>query len=83
MKKIYESKLNGWDESAERISVYALENDDEYWDLNRMTFDEKCEYFNVYEEPGYAVIPGGLYHRYDFVLSQNHITVIENISYNV
>ena len=33
MQNIYESDLNGWDESAERIYVYALEDKDEFWNL--------------------------------------------------
>ena len=83
MKKIYESQLNGWDESAERIYVYALESDEEYWEIDDMTFEEKCRYFDVFEEPSYAVMPGGLYHRYEFELTSNHVIVSERISYNV
>ena len=83
MKKIYESPLNGWDESAERIYVYELESDDEYWEIDDMTFDEKCEHFGVCEEPDYAVAPGGLYHRYGFSLSRHHVVVSEIIAYNV
>ena len=83
MKKIYESPLNGWDESAERIHVYELESNEEYWELNDMTFDEKCKYFDVYEEPDYAVMPGGLYHRYEVSLYSNHIIISEIIAYNV
>ena len=83
MKKIYESPVNGWDESAERVYVYALESDDEYWELDNMTFDEKCECFGVSEEPDYSVMPGGLYHRYGFSLSSNHVVVSEVIAYNV
>lgn len=83
MKMIYESPLNGWDESAERIYVYALESDDEYWELEEMTFDQKCECFGVHEEPSYAVIPGGLYHRYNFDVTSNHVIMRERIACNV
>ena len=43
MKKIYESPLHGWDESAERVYMYELDDADEFWELTDMTFDEKCE----------------------------------------
>ena len=43
MKMIYESPLNGWDESAERVYLYALEDDEEYWMFSEMTFEEKCD----------------------------------------
>ena len=83
MKKIFESPLNGWDESATKIHVYALESDDEYWELNAMKWDELCDCFDVREEPGLSVAPGALYHRYDFHLEGNHIIVYETIAYNV
>ena len=83
MKMIYESPLNGWDESGERLYIYELESDEEYWEFYEMTFDEKCEYFNVYEEPDYTIMPGGLYHRYGFSLSSNHMVISEIIAYNV
>ena len=48
MKKIFESELNSTDYySAERIYVYALENEDEWWELESMSHDEKCKYFDV------------------------------------
>lgn len=83
MKKIYESPLNGWDESAERIHVYALESDDEYWEFNEMTHEERCEYFNVFDQTGYDVMPGAMYKTYDFNLTGNHIIVCETVAYNV
>ena len=82
MKRIYESPLNGWDESAERIHVYAIE-EDEWITFYEMTENELCEYFGVCEEPDYAVAPGGLYHRYDFKLTSTHIIMIEKVAYNV
>ena len=83
MKKIFESELNGWNESAERIHIYVLENDDEYWEFEDMTHKEKCEYFNVFDETGYAVLPGATYHTYDFHSTVNHIVMIETIALNV
>lgn len=81
MKKIFESPLNGWDESAEKIHVYALENDDEYWELSEMRVDERCNYFGVQEESWVA--PGAMYHRYEFEVTLNYVIMIERIAYNV
>lgn len=84
MKLLYTSPLCGFDESAERIYVYEFENEDEFWELNDMTFEEKCELFGVYEEPDYAILPGGVYHRYDFhLLSDCHMVVSEISAVNV
>ena len=83
MKKIYESPLNGWDESAERVYVYELESDDEFWELEEMTFEEKCEYFGVFDQTGYFVMPGAKYYTYEFYLTTNHVMVMETVAYNV
>lgn len=83
MKKIYESQLNGWDESAERIYIYTLENDEEYWDFYDMTFDERCEYFGVCDDSDYFVMPGAKYYTYGFYLTPKHIIMKETMAYNV
>ena len=83
MKRIYESPLNGWDESAERVYVYALENDEEYWELQEMTFAEKCEYFGVFDQTSYFVMPGAQYHTYKFEITCNHVIMFETVAYNV
>lgn len=83
MKKIYESPLNGWDESAERVHVYALESDNEYWELKEMTHKERCDYFGVFDDTGYDVMPGALYHTYSFDFGSNHIIMYETVAYNV
>ena len=82
MKKIFESPLNGWCESAERIYVYALESDDEYWGFKGMTFEELCRYFDMYED-GCPVPPGAIYYRYEFEVTCNHIIITETVAYNV
>lgn len=84
MKKIYESQLNGWGESAERVYVYALENDDEYWNLSSiMSHKEMCEYFDVFDEADHEVLPGAIYKTYSFSISSNHAIMYETIAYNV
>lgn len=81
MKKIFASELNGWNESTERIYVYALENEDEWWELESSDHDKLCEIFGVYEE--FNVAPGALYYTYEFSLYGNHIVMAEKVSYNV
>ena len=83
MKKIFESELNSVGDyySAEKVHVYALESNDEFWELDDMNHDEKCDYFDVYEEHGVA--PGAKYHRYDFDLYCNYIIMVETIGINV
>ena len=82
MKKIFESRLYATEsgDSAERVYVYELEGDD-YWDLNETTYEEKCEYFGVFNE--YNVMPGAKYHRYSFKVSAEHAVMIETVAWNV
>lgn len=83
MQKIYESPLHGWDESAERIYIYELENDDEFWELEDMTHEQRCEYFGVFDETGYFVMPGAKYYTYSFAITLNHVIITETVAYNV
>jgi hypothetical protein len=84
MKKIYESPLNGWDESATRVHVYAIENDEEYWNFSDMSFWERCDYFGVHDDGGaFCVAPGALYHSYEFDYTTHHIIMHETVAYNV
>lgn len=81
MKHIYTSPLCGWDESADRVFVYELENDEEVLDFEEMSLEEKCDLFGVCEETN--VISGGLFYRYDFCRMGNHAIVMETVAYNV
>ena len=83
MKKIYESTLNGWDESASKVHVYAIESDSEYWDFENMTHGERCAYFDVFDDSGFDVMPGALYHTYAFDCSLHHVIMYETVAYNV
>lgn len=83
MKKIYESPLNGWDESAEIVHIYELENVDEFWELSEMTFEEKCEYFGVFDQTGCFIAPGAMYRTYEFRVTRKHVIVVETVAYNV
>ena len=82
MKKIYESPINGWSESAERIHIYALENEEEHTRLKEMSNYELQERFEMYN-PGYEVRPGAMYFVYEFEITNNHVVITEFIGYNV
>lgn len=83
MKKIFESNLNGWDESANKINVYALESDREWNEFYDMTHKERCELFNVFDEHGCDIMPGGIYRTYDFNICGNFIVMTETLALNV
>lgn len=82
MKKIYESQLNGWSESAERIHVYAIESEDERLDLKEMSNYELQEHFGMYN-PGYEVRHGAMYFVYEFAITDKHVIVTEFVAYNI
>lgn len=82
MKKIYESPLNGWGESAERIHVYAIDNYEEYWTLEEMSTDELEEHFGLYNTKC-NVVPGRMFYRYHFEFTCNHVIITEIIAYDV
>lgn len=85
MQKIFESEFNGFDESATKLHVYALESEEEFEELDNMmeNRNELCDYFNVTEEPEFSVAPGALYHSYNFELSGAHMIMYETIALNV
>ena len=82
MKKIYESPLNGWNESAERIHIYAFESEEEYLDVKEMSNYELQEHFGMYN-PGYEVRPGAMYFVHEFHITNNHVVITEFVAYNV
>lgn len=83
MKKIYESGLNGWNECAERVHVYAFESDEEYFEFDNMNYQERCEYFNVSDDAGSGAWPGATYYEYDFEHSSHHVIMFEHLVLNV
>lgn len=83
MKKIFESPLNGWDESAECVHVYALESDKEFWEIKEMSHEDRCDYFDVFDETGCHVLPGNVYHTYEFDVTTKHVVVYETVAFNV
>lgn len=81
MKKIFESKLNECGDSAERIYVYAFDDEDEWWEFIDMSYKDKCRYFEIYEHG--EVAPGKRYYCYDFEVTSAHLIMSEQIAYNV
>ena len=83
MKKIFESDYHSIDDyyRVEKVYVYALENDDEFWQLKDMNHKAMCRHFDVYEERGVA--SGAKYHKYEFVMSDAHVIVTEIVALNV
>ena len=60
MRNVFKSKWHGGNESIERIHVYEFDNEDEFWEFESMTFEEKCNLFDVFEN---TPMPGGTYYR--------------------
>lgn len=81
MKKIFESEYNGWNESAEKVHVYELESEEEFWEIDEMNHDERCEMCGVANEHG--VPPGAAYHTYEFSLFGNHFIMTETLALNI
>ncbi len=81
MKKIFESDWRGEDESAQKIHVYEFTSEDEFWEFEKLSFNEKCEYCGVSEEN--CVMPGALYHTYMFDNSATYVVMYETAAYNV
>jgi hypothetical protein len=85
VKKIFESHANGWDEVAEIVHIYTLEEQDDnlYYQFEDMSHEEKCELFDVFDESGYYVAPGAIYKTYSFSYTAHHIIMYEKIHMNV
>jgi hypothetical protein len=86
MKKIYESPYRGINESAVSVWVYELDVDlDEASILRDMNHDERCYAIGVTEESGGLwVLPGALYHSYDFdIVGDGYMVVTDRAALNV
>lgn len=83
MTNIFKSKWHGDGESIERIHVYEFDNSNEFWEFEAMTHKEKCDYFDVFDEFGYEVMPGAVYYTYDFYHTTKHIVMFETKAMNV
>lgn len=85
MRKIFKSDFVGWDESGEQMTVFALDDFEEYCKLDEMSHDERCALMNVTDESQYpyAIPPGAQYSSYSFDLIGNFFIMIETVALNV
>jgi len=83
MKKIFESDWVFRGESADKISVFQFENEDEFWEFSDMNHMEKCEYFGVFDTSGYEVAPGATGYSYDFEYNCSFVIMTETQTLNV
>ena len=83
MKKIFESEFNGFDdgESVTKVRIYELEDVDQYWELDGMNFEDKCDFLGVRNT--YNVAPGAKCYEYDFDVSRHHVVVYETAALNI
>lgn len=84
MKKIYESPIHGYDDTGEVIRIYTIEDEDEFWEIDAMTHEERCELIGVTDESlyPYAIPFGVTFRSYDFDLSCQHLVVHEEYRVN-
>ena len=83
MKKVYESKINCVSESAEQITLYALDSQEEREELDELTHGELCDALGVFDQMGYEVAPGAIYHTYNFEITDAFLIVKETVARNV
>ena len=86
MKKIYESEYYSvWDdsESATATSVWEIDDESELILLEKIRNDHDAwqEYTGLYDD--YGVMPGALFHRYAFRLSEPFVYITDRIAYNI
>ena len=83
MKKVFESELRGFDESACKIFVYELEDEVEQKELYEMEHEELCSLFNVFDEGRYEMPPGERYSTYYFDFAGGYLIMTETVALNV
>ena len=82
MTKIYETPINGYNENGEILHIYQFDDDTEFMEWDEMSHDEKEETIGVKSEYG-CVMPGARFTTYSFIVTEFHLIIQENISYNV
>lgn len=83
MKKLFESEYSGFDESATMVTVYQFETPEEKQEFYEMEHDDRCSYFDVFDQSGYEVAPGATYHTYNFEISDGILLMYDRIALNV
>ena len=88
MKKVFESEYatwGGWSDSSDKITVYELEEEDEFWKIYNMNHQERCELVNVEDDSiyPYSIPPGSIFYTYAFHLIGKFFVVVETAQWNV
>ncbi|MBP5461997.1 MAG: hypothetical protein J6Y20_07725 [Lachnospiraceae bacterium] len=83
MRKVFESGLRGFSESASKIYVYEFDDEYEAEEFYNLEHDERCGVMGVFDERGYDVMPGALYHGYDFSCTDGFLVMTETSALNV
>lgn len=84
MTKIYESPFCGWDERAEAIAVYELDEGEyekisaEYWREHSYDYERLLNDMGLYSDDG-CVMPGARYTRYYVESLTVHHLVISRV----
>ena len=90
MKKIYDSPFNSWDERAEMIIIYELE-EDEYFKLfeeYQGDFEYSFDYERMLHDLGYSdeynVLPGAIYTQYTVIdITTHHLIISRHDALNI
>ena len=82
MRKLFESDFAGFDESSSQITIFEC-SEDEIKDIYEKSHRERCDFFDVFDERGYDVMPGALYHSYDFYIEGGFVVMVDTVAYNI
>ena len=82
MKKLYTSPIASEDERGYEVTLYELTEEEWYYFTNFSEHDFE-EYFGLYSEDG-CVIPGAIYHTYEFhIVSLHHLIIVHRLALNI
>jgi len=83
MRKVHETEFNSYDLDgcASRLIIYALDTEEEFWDLMDANPREREEIVGVQSQ--YGVMPGAKYARYTVEVCGDFVVVTEYMAYNV
>lgn len=83
MKKVFKSNLVGFDENAERITIFEMESPEEQEEVFCMSDNELRDALCAHDDQEYDVAPGALYHTYDIIVSGSFVILTARLAYNV
>ncbi len=83
MRKLQEIPVAGEDNFySVLLHVYQLEGN-EFWELDSMSHVEKCALIGVEDQADFDVMPGGVFHSYQFIVKPEYMIVEETLACNV